>query len=344
MKLKKIITLLAINTSLFFATALPGFKPAIQDLPGQYVYYEDKTFERKSYTGFLMFDEKTYAARYFAPVDEKNKKPEIDVELFFTLDPKADHIELTGERIISGFTPEEAEFVNYLHDMLYELNAHRIKTPEASEKDSYRKNDFFPQFGGSVTIGYDQIIPLFNVKEIFQDEANPDFFIVTCGQITSSGDKAFENFKGIPSKYEDNRHSLPKTKKATKVQIKSTDNQTFSLDTAWDIAMENVWMLGDAALISCTLLPSAPKNFVKRQLLLSNGENYLNWKDFTITEENDAIKIEGIFYNPSSKNISRNFKLARPAEGGFKFFTLTVYNNLYWKNRKYFNEILASVK
>ena len=91
--MKKLITLL---TALFLSVSslfpLPGFPPYIQELPGQYVYYEDKTFQRKSYFGLLQFDEKTFAARYYAPFDAKDKKPETDVEIYFTIDPKADHM------------------------------------------------------------------------------------------------------------------------------------------------------------------------------------------------------------------------------------------------------------
>lgn len=343
--MKKITTLFIVTfTAITSIFALPGFKPTIQDLPGQYVYYADTTFERECYTGFMMFDEKSYAARFYAPVDVKQKKPEIDVEIFFTLDPKADHVELTGERIVSGFAQEEAEYVNYLHDMLYELNSRRCKAPEANQSDVYRKNMFFPQFGGSVTVTFDELIPLFNVREVFQVEGTPEFYIVTCGQISSSTDKSFENFKGIPERYDDNRHSMPKNKKVTKVQIKSTDEQIFTVDTGWTMAMENVWMLGNAALISCSTIPDAPENFVKRQLLLSNGDSYLNWKDYAVTKDNGIIKIESVFYEPGSKNISRNFKLAKPVKGGYKFFTMTVYNNIYNKNRKYFNNIINSVE
>ena len=81
--MKKLITLL---TALFLSVSslfpLPGFPPYIQELPGQYVYYEDKTFQRKSYFGLLQFDEKTFAARYYAPFDAKEKKPETDVEIY----------------------------------------------------------------------------------------------------------------------------------------------------------------------------------------------------------------------------------------------------------------------
>ena len=56
----------------------------------------------KHYIGFLMYDEKTYAARYYAPFDPKKSSPEMNVRVYVTLDPDAGHIELTGEKIISA--------------------------------------------------------------------------------------------------------------------------------------------------------------------------------------------------------------------------------------------------
>ena len=340
--MKRLVTvLLPLIFSCALANALPGFKPAIQDLPGQYVYYGDRTFKRESYTGFMCFSESSYAARYYAPAVSAEKLPEIDVEIYFTLNPEKNYIELTGERIISGFTPEEAEYVNYLHDLLYELNARRIKTPEANNA-AYRKNDFFSQFGGQVTIEFNPLVPLFNVLKIFQDEALPDLYVVTCGQITATTDKSFEKFTGFPEKYNDNRHSMPKVKKASKTEVTTADNQKFTIDSAWNQSMENVWTLGDAALISATTIPDAPENFVTRQLLLSSGDRYLNWNDYKFSNENGLIKIECIFYQPGTKNISRNFKVAKHNKDGYKFFTMTVYNNVYSKNKKYFDSILKS--
>ena len=126
MKKTLLFPALAVLTALRLS-ALPGFSPSISDVPGEFVYYQDKTFERESYIGFLMYDEKTYAVRYYAPSDPKTSAPEMNVRVYVTLDPDAGHIELTGEKIISARTPDDGEIINYIHDMLYELNARRIK-------------------------------------------------------------------------------------------------------------------------------------------------------------------------------------------------------------------------
>lgn len=339
--MKKIISSI---TALFLTVtlyAMPGFSSYIQELPGQYVYYEDKTFTRKSYFGILMFDEKTFAARYYAPADKNQKKPETDVEIYFTVDPKAEHLELTGEKIMSGFTPEEAEFVNYLHDMLYELSARRIKLGSLSEKKRIvRNSEHFGQFGGFVTVEYDGVVPLFNIKSVFTDESSPEFFVVTCGQLTSGKDKSFEQFKGFPESTEDNRHSMPKNKKAKELTFSTESGKTYYLDSNWTQSMENVFILGDAALITAGTIPNAPVDFFIRQFMLSTGDSYLDWTRTECTEKDGNISISGIFYQPSTKNVSRNFKSARKTDSGYDFLTLTVFNSVYEKNRSYFNRIM----
>ena len=51
------------------------------------------------------------------------KKPlaEKDIRILFTIDASQDHVELTGERIISTVTPDDTDIINYIHDILYEL-------------------------------------------------------------------------------------------------------------------------------------------------------------------------------------------------------------------------------
>ena len=100
--------------------ALPGVTKKIPDLSGQFVYYEDKSFERESYFGIIFYDEGTYGLRYFAPskTDVNPLLPKKDIQILFSLDITKKYVELTGERIISAITPEDTDIINYLHDML----------------------------------------------------------------------------------------------------------------------------------------------------------------------------------------------------------------------------------
>ena len=77
--------------------AVPGTEHFIKDNSGEYVYYEDFSFNRKSYVGFLTYDEGTFAVRYFAPATET--LPYKNIELLFTIDTSKDYIDMTDETI-----------------------------------------------------------------------------------------------------------------------------------------------------------------------------------------------------------------------------------------------------
>ena len=78
------------------AAAIPGIKPVVPDVSGQFIYYRDYTFENEdAYIGFLQYDEKNYALRFVST--EKNCGGVLsDILLYLTVDPNADYINLTG--------------------------------------------------------------------------------------------------------------------------------------------------------------------------------------------------------------------------------------------------------
>lgn len=181
---------------------------------------------------------------------------------------------------------------------------------------------------------------MFNIKQVFSDESAPEFFIVTAGQLTSATDKTFEKFKGFPEKLQDAAHKMPKSKKLTPLTFKTEDGKNILLDSSWTQSMDNVFMQGDAALISVSTIPHAPIDFLIRQLLLSTEDSYLNWNLTEITEENGKIKINGLYYQPSTKNLSKNYKIAMKNNSYYDFVTMTVYYSIFEKNRKYYINII----
>lgn len=363
---KKLISLLITLFSAVNLFSLPGFSSLIKDSPGEYVYYQDNTFERKSYIGFLTYDEKTYAIRYFAPADINNKKPEISVKIYFTIDSTADHIELTGEKIISSRTPDDTQIINYIHDMFYELNSRRIKASDIMDKEflhedvdfmhtGFQKKEDFMQFGGKVILTYDNSIPLFNLKLIENLANNKEFFVVTTGKIKSSADTSFDDFIGFSEEYNDKKHVFKLNKKAKKLDFKNEDGQYLLLDSMWNQTMENLWLCQDIALISTGKIPFETQNkkdspteklaspFIIRQFLQSSENSYIDWNTIEISNTEKECSIKSFFYQPSSKNISFNIKkLNRKDSDSFLFFTLTTFKSIYEKNEKYFNSIIEN--
>ena len=371
--MKKIFTVFALLFSLAPAFSIPGFVPYVKDISGEYVYYQDKTFKRESYIGFLTYDDSTYEVRYFAPRDLKKSVPEKEIKIFFTLNPKAENLELTGERIASLIGPDDTEIVNYMHDMIYELSSRRKKAgkiePNKNAIDGVdflhtgiRINEDFPQFGGDVTVIYDFLVPIFNIKLIESNSVAPQFFVVTAGKISSTADTSFDSFKGFPEKYSDKKHTLKLNKKAENKTYSLDGGKSIVLDANWNQSMENLWLLGEAALISIGTVPenseirseSSPaiSPFILRQLLLSNSISYLDWKNIRIENyakyirnefsETSRCSVMALVYQPATLNLTRNIRIITKKENGYDFFTMTAFEEIYRKNERYFGNIVKA--
>ncbi|MDE5898282.1 MAG: hypothetical protein K2H09_03330 [Treponemataceae bacterium] len=357
--------------------ALPGFSPLVSDMSGEYVYYRDNTFGRESYIGFLMYDEGTYAARYAAPAVAAKKLPAQSVEILITIDAGLPHFEMTGERIVSPPSADDREIINYLHTLMYEFHARRVKAGAVDESNVvFRKNgnflrsglalaEDFAQFGGDVTVIYDYLVPIFNIKAVERKPGRPDFYVVTAGRLASSEDTAFDDFFGFPARYNDNRHVFQKPRGRGTEAVVMPDGQRFELDSRWSQSMENLWLCGDAALLSAGSISglTLPKSngtsgpaaldafpfvepFLLRQMLLSSGSSYVNWSSLVLSGLENAERsclISAVFYQPKSGNITQSARVLTPAgSDGYYFLTMTVFYNIYTKNKNYFEAILKS--
>ncbi len=356
--------------------ALPGVTPYIPDTSGEYVFYEDKTFNRTSCIGFLYYDDSTYSARYYAPAE--NGLPEKNIELLFTVDPTADHLEMTGERFITELTAEDSDIVNYLHDILYELTSRRKKQGDVSpqtETISVQNGGFagcgtespqdFMQFGGLVTMLYDWRVPLFNLKRITDSGGKLLLQAVTAGCLVSSQDTSFSDFSGIPADCADSSHptaikNTERTEAAYTVErSEGTVTQTLTLDSAWTQPFDQMWLLGDNAYVALStmeLTDGARRDMLVRRLLLSTEHSYNVWRDVQLTVRNGLIQVysryyqtEGIHSADKTVRITRDYKTITNA--GLKgapdlcgWFSLTVFDSIYNNNTSYFDTILKSYR
>ncbi|MDE7139190.1 MAG: hypothetical protein K2O09_00260 [Treponemataceae bacterium] len=334
------------------AFALPGVRPSIPDLSGQYVYYKDTTFERESYTGILCYDESTYALRYFAPMTKKKQRAK-DIQILFSLDPTKNHVDLTGERIITAITPEDTDIVNYLHDILYELTARRQKAGTFTGKTESRQD--YEQFGGRVTLHFDALIPLFNLVSITSANNKAVFSLVTAGQLVSSEDDSFFAFKGMPAVLTDKRHQFKPKKSPASEQTYQKEGtsvaQTVALDAQWKQSMDNLWLLGDNAILVMDVIPR-PANadetmlaLLTRKMLLGTDHSYPDLSRLSVSTEAGQTKISNVLYKPNTESVTQDFKvLTKLGDGSVGFFTLTVFSGAYTKNKAYFQRILDSYR
>lgn len=370
MRLLKKIFVLA--TFLFFTVsgifAMPGFSSFIKDSSGEFVYYRDYSFPDESYIGLLYYAEDSIQIRYYRPLNKEKMIPEKEISILFSINPELDYFELTGELIMSTILPEteDVDIVNYLHDILYEFSARRIKEGDISPaKNAFttateflssgtKSQQSYEQFGGTVTIVFDPLIPIFNVKSIYNNSNKPVFSCVTFGILQNSADSTFDDFTGFSEeKFTIHKESsIKKNLKAT--DYATTDNQYITLDSNWSQAMDNLWLCGNESLLTINSIPSKKDDSINydfsvlRKLLQSANGSYTNLSKCEIIKDTkkDAYKIIQTSYQPKTENIIVNRKIItrNPITKGFYYFALTVFNEYYYQNSAYYDRIIKSYK
>ena len=145
MMLRKNFFSLVLALSSAAAFALPGVQSYIPDASGEYVYYQDTTFARPTYVGFLYYNEEQYSLRYYAAADAKTKQDEVEIELLISVNPENEKLDFTGELVVKD---GDSELINYMHDLFYDLTARRQKMGAVEGAADINKNDFLDVFGG----------------------------------------------------------------------------------------------------------------------------------------------------------------------------------------------------
>lgn len=337
--------------------SMPVFESYIPDTSGEFVYYQDKSFERTSYVGILYYDDETFQVRYYAPKDEAKFLPEKDISLLLSVNPEANHWDMTGERILTSISPDpasdDAQIVNYLHDLLYEFSSRRGHRPVINFQNQQEESFFseFVQFGGNVKVVYDCIIPLFNIRSIEDTNGEKVLDCVTIGQIKDTNDPTFDEFKGFNSLENSEEKTVKSYKKAKSVNV-SFENQHLSLDKNWKQQLENFWTLNEDSLIALSSIPTfyddADKNncFIIRKLLLSAKDSYTVFSDTEYFINADKIKIVSKTAQTNTNRIIYNTKLLNKNEQNksLDYFSIATYESAYKNNQGYFEKIIKSYK
>lgn len=341
--------------------ALPGTISYIPDSPGEYVYYRDYSFSRESYIGILSYDESTYQIRYFAPFSKETKQPEKSIAIAVTVNSKSNFWDMTGEKILTNITQdsEDLDILNYLHDILYDFSSKRIKVGEISpEAPDFRKSNKFkevgirfscdyPQFGGKVLILFDPIIPIFNIKSIYDSNGKLALDCITIGKIADSSDKSFDNFKGL---------SPIQTSKKTKAIKKSKDQKfatadglSITIDQNWDHMMENAWALGDNAFLTMAKVLANIDNQIQYQTYLmrtllesSYAYTYMNNLEVLIDQKTNQIKMTSQTYESDNKNFIEHINIISPKKKDIYLLSLAVFYDDFKTNEKYYSKIAKS--
>lgn len=360
---KGILTALLLNFALQIF-ALAGFTQYIPDNSGEYVYYRDYTFSNsESYIGILCYDQNTYQIKYYSPANKELKKPEKNLAIAVTINAKADHWDMTGERILTAITQDsdDLDILNYLHDLLYDFSSIRKKAGDVSPNNvNFKSSNVFAerglnysydyqQFGGKVNILFDPLIPIFNLKSITSEEGITLFECATTGWLVNSEDKSFDNFRGIYNAY---IPGAAKTVAKAKAKKYTTENkiQSFTLDENWAQPMENVWTNGDESVLATATIPALytdlvkNETFVLRKLLESVGGAYtvLPQLELLYNAKTNQYKLTYISDRTDAKQVVMNTKIFNYSGTDLLMFSLAVYYNDYSANLNYYNKIIKS--
>ena len=353
--------LLMSASSLF---AFPGIQSYLKDDSGQYVYYRDYTFPYEAYVGILHYDEGTYGMRFYAPNQPlEGVSPALNgeaigapksVELLFTVNTEVSITEMTGEKFLTNITGSDTEIVNYLHDLIYEFSARRRKLSEPVVTGEVSSREDFSQFGGKVTMKYSFDIPIFNLKEIIDVDGKPAFQVATVGALTSSSDNSFFEFTGFPAPMQDKPRSFTSTEKKPNKKIE-LGSQEIKLDSQWIQAAENMYLLGDVAMIMFSEFQPTEQvvaagsqaifDALCRNLSLGTTGSYTDWGNRKIKQGKNELEITIRTHIPQDNAVSQNFKfVTKNKAGGYSIMTLTIFDNAYKNNRSYFDAIVKSYK
>ena len=353
------------------AAAFPGIQSYLKDESGQYVYYRDYTFPYEAYVGFLHYDEGTYGMRFYAPnqplegVSQAAAQAGMaakggmvgvpkSVEILFTVNTETKVTEMTGEKFLTTITGSDTEIVNYLHDLVYEFSARRRKLADPVVTKAVSSREDFPQFGGPVTMKYSFDVPIFNLQEIIGADGVPSFQLATVGALASSSDNSFFAFTGFPAPMQDKARNFPSTP-TTPSQKTQHKGQEIKLDEQWTQAAENMYLLGDVAMVAMTeFQPSeqvaaagtaAILDAFCRTLSLGSTGSYTDWGNRKIKRGRNELEVSLRTHIPEDNAVSQNFKfITKNKAGGYSIMTLTIFDRAYKDNRTYFDAILKSYK
>lgn len=334
------------------ASALPLVKRYTPDYSGEFVYYRDLSFKTPSLVGIIYYNESTYGARYYCPADKATKTPARDISIYFTIDAENDSIELTGENIIgSDGSQDDADIVNYLHDFFYEFAERRQKFDMMSP-EPVTVTDEFAQFGGNVKITYNNLIPIFNLERLSALDGTDILYVETVGILSDSADPAFSYYKGVQESPKDKNRKFDKKSFAKEMKV-SVGHQTVSLDDSWEQGTENMYLLGNNALLTLTEIArpetfkDSPDQFLEillRKLSEGSSTSFTLWQRRKYVVKDDSIKLDSVFWEPTEGSVTRDFKrLTRLSDGSYALMVLTVFDGVYGKKKSYFDSILGSL-
>lgn len=327
--MKKIILVLLVLVSAVFVFADENV--IFDDFPGKFALYEDSRFGEKAIIGLCYLGNNSIVARSYEPKTENELVLMMDFVITENGIAPGDNL-----RVLKG-SFNSSENAQRLLPMIMNWSASWYASKDTiKEKGSY-------SYSSDDEFNYLSYIPVFQIDSIGTDNK---FKIFSMGTLSDLNDERFNNLTGIPEAVEAESYKISKGKK-TEVII---DGLKITLDSNWKTTDERIYTLDKVTPQDAVFLVET-FNYVENgfnslkelaNLLLGANQNIILLAEGSkIVETEGSIFIYSRMYDPiQKKNSFQETQLIERNDGYVSVVTLSCYETLYLKNKKYFDGIL----
>lgn len=345
--------------AVIFLIALPlvGESNSFLDpLPGEFVFYRDYSWKAPTWTGFLRYDDSTYAGMLITPSTGTN------VSILFRGETSSGAFVLTGQKIISKITNDDVPAVNYLMKLIADMHSWKaVANTKGIPLDNPERSSLLPSqvsttceasmFGGEVQLIHAAEIPVFALLSLYSPDGKPQMVLERSGMIQDGKDADFFAFNPRAGAKESKTFTLKANSAAKEIL---GEDVRFSLDDQWIAVAENIFFLDDTAMLVVDTLDvvsiGIPEDnlpvFLVRYFSSSTRYIWASPEKTRVSGSGKRFRIDNVFYDAESGFRNYDIKLCIPESNkkSVCIVSMTVGETAYQENRAYFDAILSSVK
>lgn len=325
---------------------------------GEYVIYRDYSWKAPTWTGFLCYDDSTWGAFTWTPSTGSR------VSILFRTEESDGVLILTGQQIISTITNADVPAVNYLMSLLPDMfHWHmELKTSSAVRFESKSRKSLLPpkmtlpktleNFGGDVVLSFSPEVPLFNLSSLTSVSGAKVLSLYRSGRLGEHGDKDFFSFVAVDDEsslgvVEVSDFFVPDSHAVS--EIRSVDGVTLKLDSQWTMMADNVFFMGNTAVLIVDTFPLSQSGFsdadiplaLSRLFSISSSTAWIDPEGFVISGSSKRFRIENRVRDVSTGASNQDIKICIPSKDGVSctVISLSVTSPAWKAHRSYFDSI-----
>lgn len=308
---------------------------AVETVSGDYVLYGDYSFTSPTWVGFLKYDDYRYAGLLYCPSEHRR------IEVLFSVAVKDGKMELTGQNVpneISYTNKADVEAVNYLMRLLPDMYKWSRLVPATSgTKQTNAVSAVCEYFGGKVTVQSDFYIPLFSIKTV-KNQKQTLLNLERIGRVMQNDTEFFKLQLPFPKE----RPSDAEIKTNLKKKIVKAGPVKIRLDEQWTAAADNLYLLGDSALLTIAPLKKSPAttagNLVKF-FCLSDSQRTVMLDQMKFTGNEKKFTCTNAVYDNETQAVNIDIKTIVLQGDMYTVVSLTVREQDYKKYKTYFDNL-----